>query len=196
MDKKTIASYDANYQAVAKLHHSLSPTWLHELITKHFSKGGTVLDVGCGTGRDCEWLSQKGYLTTGVDASVGMLSLAKDSYPNISFVQGSLPKLTRIDTEQFANVLCSAVIMHLPAEQLEQTATNLLRVATSGGCVLITYRGSPSEDNRESGKLYTPLAPNTVIAAFEQLDATLVSQTQNTEEERGFVWNNLVFRKS
>ncbi|WP_158278808.1 class I SAM-dependent methyltransferase [Leucothrix arctica] len=168
---------------------------MYELITKHFSKGNVVLDVGCGTGRDCDWLSLNGYLTTGVDASTGMLNLAKDSYPNISFIQDSLPKLTTIKTEQFANVLCSAVIMHLPEDQLEETATNLLRVTEIGGCVLITYRGSPSDDNRESGKLYTPLAPNTLIQTFERLGATLVSHAQNTEEERGHVWNNLVFRK-
>jgi len=193
MDKKTIASYDANHQAVTKLHHSLSPSWLYELVTQHFVQGSTVLDVGCGTGRDCEWLSHNGFVVTGVDASTGMLASAKANYPDLSLHQDTLPELATIGADQFNNVLCSAVIMHLPEDQLAAAATNLLRVTQAGGRILITYRGSPSDDNRESGKLYTPLQADTVITAFESVGARLVSHTQNTEQERGHVWNNFVF---
>ncbi|RVU83640.1 class I SAM-dependent methyltransferase [Leucothrix sargassi] len=194
MDKKTIASYDESYQAVAKLHHSLSPAWLYELITQHFTPNTSVLDVGCGTGRDCAWLAQNGYAPTGVDASLGMLTIAKESYPSVRFIKDALPELATIASAQYENVLCSAVIMHLPSEQLMDAATHLLRVAKAGGCVLLTYRGSPSADNRESGKLYTPYVPSDVVQVFEQQGATLISHTQNTEEERGHVWENLVFR--
>jgi 2-polyprenyl-3-methyl-5-hydroxy-6-metoxy-1,4-benzoquinol methylase len=40
-------------------------------------KGGSILDIGCGTGRHSIELAKRGYKVTGVDLSSGMLSQAK-----------------------------------------------------------------------------------------------------------------------
>src|SRR5512136_2290781 len=63
--------------------------------------GGSVLDVGCGTGRHAIELAKRGYAVTGLDLSAEMLSRAKDAaraaHVNVNWIQAdatrfSLPK--------------------------------------------------------------------------------------------------------
>jgi ubiquinone/menaquinone biosynthesis C-methylase UbiE len=195
MDQSTVASYNANQQKIADLHHSLVPLPVYESIAEHFQPNSTVLDIGCGTGRDCNWLAENNYRPSGVDASEAMLDNAITTYPDIPFIQDSLPRLNTIETEQADNVLCAAVLMHLPESQIGEAVQNLFRITKEGGIILLSFRGSSAEDNREDGKLYTPIKPAALVALFELLGATLLSESQDVEEERGLLWNKLVFRK-
>src|SRR5262245_33291338 len=44
---------------------------------RHLSCGGTVLDLGCGSGRHSRYLSEKGFDVTGLDLSAESLALAR-----------------------------------------------------------------------------------------------------------------------
>ena len=59
MDKQTIETYDREAERIAQLHSSLIPGRLYTLITEHFTKTGNTLDMGCGIGRDTQWLNNK-----------------------------------------------------------------------------------------------------------------------------------------
>jgi hypothetical protein len=67
-------------------------------------------------------------------------------------MQDSLAKLITIESRTADNVFCSAVIMHLPQEQIGEAVFNLIRL-TKGGIVLVSYRGTSTEDNRKDGRL-------------------------------------------
>lgn len=56
-----------------------------ELLT--VENGGSVLDLGCGTGALIPELIKKGYTVTGVDASDNMLETARKNNPNVEFIK-------------------------------------------------------------------------------------------------------------
>ena len=60
MDKETIDTYNREAESIARLHSTLTPHRIYELIDQYFIKDGTTIDVGCGIGRDTHWLSQQG----------------------------------------------------------------------------------------------------------------------------------------
>jgi len=51
--------------------------------------GGSLLDVGCGTGYFTAWLAELGFLVVGLDRSASMLQFARERYGHLSFLQGS-----------------------------------------------------------------------------------------------------------
>ena len=83
MDNKTSSAYSNNAK-------SYSDDWLtqpepvdmYQILQKNFSKGGKTADVGCGNGRDANWLSQNGFEVFGYDYSDELLKIASGLYPN------------------------------------------------------------------------------------------------------------------
>jgi ubiquinone/menaquinone biosynthesis C-methylase UbiE len=51
------------------------------------------VDVGCGAGRDVEWMGELGLEAIGLDRSQGMLHEARRRVPSGRFVQGSFTAL-------------------------------------------------------------------------------------------------------
>jgi SAM-dependent methyltransferase len=98
-----------------------------------FHPGAPTADIGCGSGRDVAWLRDLGNQAVGYDASEGMLREARAAYPGIDVRHDSLPELASIPDGAYANVLCSAVLMHLPREDLITAAINLARILAPGG---------------------------------------------------------------
>ena len=120
MDIQTITAYNQDADKIAALHSTLIPHKLYQQINQHFIKQGQTADIGCGIGRDSFYLQQQGYMVTGVDASVAMLTQARELYPSLNLHQDYLPDLTILSENSFDNILCSAVLMHLNKQDVEK----------------------------------------------------------------------------
>lgn len=195
MDQKTVAAYNRSAKKIAQLHENLLPSRLYQLIKRFFIDGEKSLDVGCGIGRDTHWLQQQGYQTSGLDAAQKMLFEARERYPNQRFICDNLPLLAAIKDNYFNNLLCSAVIMHLPENQVSLAIKNLLRVTMPGGVLVLSFRRTNSINMRENHKLYTSLSVEKLTADFRKNGAVLLFYKKEHESGRGIDWHNLVFKK-
>lgn len=154
-----------------------------------------VIDIGCGIGRDCHWLFDHGYTVKGIDASQGMLAQARKLYNQIDFSNDSLPFLGTLKSNDYDNVLCSAVIMHLAEDQIKIAVGNLFRITAVDGRIILSYRSTDQVDKRESGKLYTDIDKNNIVALFSDLGAELLVDETDYDSVRRISWVNLVFKK-
>jgi ubiquinone/menaquinone biosynthesis C-methylase UbiE len=72
--------------------------------------GGTILDVGCGTGRHAVELAKRGYAVTGLDLSSKMLARAADAAKaanvHVEWVQADATKFTLPNKYDAAICLC------------------------------------------------------------------------------------------
>lgn len=195
MDLQTISVYDKSAEQIAAQHKMLVPALIYQLVNKFFIKGGVCADVGCGIGRDSAWLSKQGYSVISIDASEGMLQQARQLNPNAYFIQDSLPLLKKQADSSFTNVLCSAVIMHLTANQIAYAVTNLVRITAEDGVLIISFRGTKSKDHRENGKLYSIIEVDKLVALFTQAGAKLLHSEIDYQEDRDVEWNNIVLKK-
>ena len=195
MDKQTIETYDREAEHIAQLHSNLTPDRLYSLITAYFTKTGNTLDVGCGIGRDTQWLNQNGYSAIGIDASEGMLKQAQQLYPQVRFLKDFLPDLTSLNDQTFQNILCSAVLMHLNKADLEQACLKLVTLLKASGHMIISIRETNAVDHRENGKLYEPFDINAFKHLFLQHQCKIVLEEQELEPARQLTWYNFVIRK-
>ena len=99
--------------------------------------GGTVLDVGCGTGALAGRIQRAGYDVVGVDASAGMLRQALDQH-GVGAVYASYSTALPFEDEAFDLALSVATMHHLETpERVTATIAEMGRVVRPGGYVLI-----------------------------------------------------------
>ena len=98
-----------------------------------------VLDYGCGRGRLCGELAQRGFANVvGVDYSQEMIEAAKREHPtlNVSVVDGSVLPFT---DESFDAVLLFAVLTCIPSDIAQrELMAQISRVLKRGGLLLIS----------------------------------------------------------
>lgn len=156
MDHQTLAIYNQQAASIAARHHQNQPNQVHEQILAHFHAGEATADVGCGSGRDTEWLMAHGFPTIGYDGSEGMVAEARQRNPQGEFHLAFLPELAEIPDSQFLNLLCNAVLMHLPKAELAHALRHLARIMRPTGRLIVSFRGSQAIEEREAdGRLYT-----------------------------------------
>ena len=168
MDSKTITAY--SHKAAEYSSEWLAqppPTDIYDLIKKYFKRGGKTIDVGCGNGRDTNWLNENGYPTIGVDSTKNLIQQAKLLYPNLSFQVSNLPRLTEVK-EKFENVFCETVIMHLSIDGIEQSVLKSRSLLNKGGIICLSWRVTENNDFRDSsGRLYTAFKPALILDLFK-----------------------------
>src|SRR4051812_12103099 len=72
-----------------------APEDMYALLQKFFIPGSCA-DIGCGNGRDANWLKSQGFRVTAFDASAELLAQARELYPGITFLPAKLPSLAEI----------------------------------------------------------------------------------------------------
>ncbi len=103
--------------------------------------GTTVLEIGCGSGRDIVQLNALGVRVTGLEPSEKLLGEARKLHPEIAerifsgFFPGGIPELP---TDSFDTILLSAVLMHIPDSVLFDTVLNLRGLLNPGGRVIVS----------------------------------------------------------
>jgi len=107
-----------------------------------FSPRYAILDIGCGTGLAGGPLIENDFNVTGVDPSEPMLAVAKERYPEATWVRGTAESLPFEDSS-FDAVICAQAFHHFDAGP---AMAELRRVLRADGRVGIWWKSLMSDD--------------------------------------------------
>jgi ubiquinone/menaquinone biosynthesis C-methylase UbiE len=145
--------YDTNQNKTRDMEAKVLRTTLGEI------DFDTCLEIGCGTGKNTEWLLTKAKQVTAVDFSEEMLSKAKQKITSdkVKFVQADILKDWFFAEKKFDLVTFSLVLEHI--ENLDYIFENVARALVPGGCVYIgelhpfkQYSGSKARFETKEGQ--------------------------------------------
>jgi 2-polyprenyl-3-methyl-5-hydroxy-6-metoxy-1,4-benzoquinol methylase len=69
MDSKTAEYYSGHVKDASELYNSAKTGGAGKYFASSFPSGSSVLDIGCGSGRDMAILQSQGYEVYGIDSS-------------------------------------------------------------------------------------------------------------------------------
>ncbi|MDY0083595.1 MAG: methyltransferase domain-containing protein [Ignavibacteriaceae bacterium] len=117
------------------------------------------LEIGCGTGKNTEWLITKGHKIIAVDLSEEMLTIARNkiSNDNVQFLKADINEDWTFTNEKFDLVVCSLVLEHI--ENINRIFKLISEHLTENGILYIgelhpfkQYLGSKAGYENEEGK--------------------------------------------
>ncbi|GAQ71154.1 dTDP-3-amino-3,4,6-trideoxy-alpha-D-glucopyranose [Streptomyces turgidiscabies] len=120
--------------------HRLAGRWAEDCLRRH-GGGARVLDLGCGTGRDAEYLQLVGRTVTGADLSEAMLTHARERHPGPQYVSADLTTF-ELGAGVFDAVVCldSAMLYCHTNDQLDGFLTSCRRALAPGGLLVAEMR--------------------------------------------------------
>jgi ubiquinone/menaquinone biosynthesis C-methylase UbiE len=134
-------AYDRLAGLFAESNDGAMPTDLERLaqaLVARCSAEASIVDIGCGTGRDMAWFEQHGLCATGVDLSEGMLAYARRA------VRGSLvsadARALPFGNKSFDAVWCCASLLHLPRADAPLALREIRRVLKADAPLMLSMQ--------------------------------------------------------
>ena len=93
MDSGTLTAYNIQAAKLTESYESANLSAIHALLLRHLPEPQTltpdlsspsILDLGCGSGRDAAFLHARGYQVTALDASPAMLKDLAACHPELA----------------------------------------------------------------------------------------------------------------
>ncbi len=210
--------YDAFAQEVFARYIHADTSRLHEFLRMHLPASGSVLEIGCGSGRDALYMAASlGLDVVATDASAGLLELARKHavslrVKRLTFEQATFPlssagkKSGPFASRRFDAVVSLAMLMHLQTDQLFDFAFQVREFLAPDGVFLLSFSPDHPPDSQDPThfaskndfqRQFHHHVPEQVILLFERMGMELVFRNQSADPSgRPLVWENLVFRNS
>ncbi len=156
---------------------------------------GSILDLGCGSGRDSAYFLSLGYDVTALDGSEEMCSLAsvhigKDVL-HMTFEE--------MDFEEvFDGVWANASLLHVPRNEMEGILRKISRSLKKDGALYITLRYGDFEG--EIGKryftYYRTRSLKELLGEFEELELIEIKKYDDIREGKDLEWLHILIKKT
>lgn len=198
MDNPTVDFYNSHAQEQAALYETANMVSMYNRLATLLPAKGSILEIGCGSGRDARALAQMGFSVLATDASQGMIReaqrRAEGGNEQLSFLHlpFPIPDNHPLFTEKFDLVLAVAVLMHLSPEERTKALVQVSQLLKPTGIFYCSFKNQMSTDNR----LYQHIDAAELI-----LDCRNVGLNNCLEESakdilgRDTIWTTLMFRK-
>ena len=178
---------------------------IDQILKNRYALDHTILDAGCGEGRNLKWFYANNYKIYGIDADKERLDKAKLLYPKFAnnFQQGNLDALPHSNNE-FNHIICNAVLHFAENEtHFFKMFSELLRVLKPQGTILIRMASNIGLDgnapylvenktNREGTLYHTRESINEITNNYN-IEIIEPVKTTNVQDKRAIT--TLVIRK-
>jgi SAM-dependent methyltransferase len=126
----------------------------------------TLLDLGCGPGRDLAYFQGLGHIAIGVDGSTQFADMARAHSGAEVWVQDFID--LNLPEAQFDGVFANASLFHVPKDSIETTLAALWRALLPGGVLFASNPRGNDEQSLSGGRFGVFYRDQTWMALVEK----------------------------
>ena len=161
----------------------------------HMPPGGSILDLGCGSGRDSKSFAELGYRVTAVDGSP---ELCKQAQQLIGFPVRCL-LFEQLDyVNQFDGVWACASLLHVEKEKMQHVLGLVSDALKEGGTLYLSYKYG-SEQRVVNGRFFSDYTEAEIPMLFPEYSSLSCVEWWITQDERperrDERWLNMICKK-
>ena len=193
---QTIDYYNKNSEKFYNNTVHIDLSELYSKFRRHIPDNGSILDLGCGSGRDSLYFLEKGYIVTSVDASEEMVRLSSE-------LTGQKTRCMNMQDIEFKNefngIWACASLLHVDKGSTEDLLSNLGKALKTDGCLYASYKygdgaqikGDRFFNNYDEGT-FEEVVDNVVGFEIENYWITKDLRPNRIDEK----WLNVILKKS
>lgn len=166
-DPGTIAWYDDAAAALGPTDRPASAALLDFMAL--LPSGAAVLDLGCGSGAATAVLARAGHAVTGLDASAGLLRVARAAAPSARFIQADFAALGDVvPPGSLDGVWANFALLHLPRAQVPAQLGAIARTLRPGGVFHLALLLGEGEGHDSLGRFYSHFSAEELHALLQE----------------------------
>lgn len=157
---------------------------------------GSVLDAGCGSGRDAKAFAEQGFQVEAFDASPELAELASQ--------HSGLPvKVMRFQelevSARYDGIWCCASLLHVPLMELPEVFRRLGKALKTGGVLYASFKYGQGE-RQDNGRAFTDMREGEIAGMLREngvAGLTVMQEwmSEDRRRERSDRWVNVLVGK-
>lgn len=193
--EKTIDYYNINAKTFAVETISVEFEGMQKKFLEKLPKGASILDFGCGSGRDTKYFMSKGFQVEAIDGSKELCKIASE-YTGISVKNMFFQELN--EKNKYDGIWACSSILHLPVSELENVMKKMSEALKENGVIYTSFKYGTFAGDR-NGRLFTDMTEDTFADLIKKIEDLMIEDlwvTSDVRPGRGEEkWLNLILRK-
>jgi SAM-dependent methyltransferase len=191
---KTIDYYNKHAEEFTASTFKVEMESLYAPFLRYLPEQASILDLGCGSGRDSFAFKNKGYQVEAIDYSAELVKKAKE-LTGIEVRQQSFYELN--ESEKYDGIWACASLLHCDRDCLPEVIGRIFKALKPNGVCYMSFKYG-NTDREKDGRSFTDLDENQAEALLEQFDNVQHIQqwvTLDQRPDRQEKWLNLLWKK-
>jgi SAM-dependent methyltransferase len=187
--------YNHHYQVYHDRTFWVDPSSFLTILAIHLESGNTVVDVGCGSGRDILWLNKRGYDVLGLERSSGLAGLAR-THTACRVIEADF------ETYDFAQLSADALLLigalvHLPQSKFPKVLETICRALEKHGFLLITMKQGNGMVTGPDGRQFYLWQDEDLRDVFQSQDLAVINFfRQSSKINPDEIWLGYLLKKN
>ncbi|MCI6121641.1 MAG: class I SAM-dependent methyltransferase [Lachnospiraceae bacterium] len=192
----TIDYYNLNAENFIESTQNVDMHHAQDRFLQLLDENASILDFGCGSGRDTRYFLDKGYRVTATDGSAELCRWASD-FTGIEVKEMLFGELDEIDI--YDGIWACSSILHLPKNELLLVIRKMCDALKSTGVIYTSFKYSDFEGVR-NGRYFTDFTDDSFKEFIAEIPELTIEDDWITDDVRpgrgDEKWLNLILRKS
>ena len=191
----TIAYYNLNADNFVENTQNADMHLAQERFLQRLRRNASILDFGCGSGRDTRFFLEKGYHVTATDGSAEICRLAS-AFTGIEVKQMLFQELD--ETNIYDGIWACSSILHLPKNELLSVMRKMCAALKDAGIIYTSFKYDDFEGER-NGRYFVDFTEDAFRDFIKEVPEIIIVErwiTGDVRPGRGEEkWLNLMLKK-
>lgn len=191
----TLTYYNTNAKQFYTTTVSVDFTATQNRFLSKLPQGASILDFGCGSGRDTKYFLTQGCQVDAIDGSLELCKLAS-AYTGIKVQNMLFQDLDAV--EKYDGIWACSSILHLPLDELADVMGKMSVALKENGIIYTSFKYGTFSGER-NGRFFTDMTEETFADFIHKIDSLETEEqwvTSDVRPGRGEEqWLNLILRK-
>lgn len=188
----TIKYYNDNAQSYYDNTVNADMSDCYNKFLQYIPDGGTILDAGCGSGRDSKYFMSKGYDVTAIDGSAELCKLASH---NIGKPVECLNFLDMDYDKDFDGIWACASLLHVDKKDIEAVIRKMYLALDNTGHIYASFKYGES-DRIQGDRYFNDYNEETIKKLFKDFDIKELWLSDDVRTDRTDKWINIIARRA